>query len=211
MTRKKTDKGWMARHVRDPYVKEAARLGYRSRAAFKLLELDRRDRLLRAGMRVVDLGAAPGGWSQVAASRVGPAGHVVAADAAHIEPIPGVRFLRGDLRDPAMVARLQEALDGHRADLVLSDMAPNLSGVAAADEARAQELVDTALVLSAVLLQPEGALVVKMFHGSGLEAVIQRMRAAFQSVEMRKPPASRSRSSELYALCRRPVRPQDTN
>lgn len=206
MTRKKPDKGWMARHVRDPYVKEAQRLGYRSRAAFKLIELDKRDRLLRAGMRVVDLGAAPGGWSQVATGRVGPTGRVVAADLAHMDPIPAVHFIQGDLRDPAMVPRLKEALDGHSADLVLSDMAPNLSGVAASDEARAQELVETALCLSALLLQPEGALLVKMFHGSGLEAVIQRMRAIFLSVELRKPPASRSRSSELYALCRRPAR-----
>ena len=205
MTRRKPDKGWMARHVRDPYVKEAARLGYRSRAAFKLLEIDKRDRLLRAGMRVVDLGAAPGGWSQVAVGRVGPAGRVVAADLAHMEPIPGVRFIQGDLRDPSMPGRLKSALDGQTADLVLSDMAPNLSGVAAADEARAQELIETALDLSAVLLQPEGALLVKMFHGSGLEVVIQRMRSSFASVEMRKPAASRSRSSEVYALCREPM------
>jgi 23S rRNA (uridine2552-2'-O)-methyltransferase len=202
MTRKKPDKGWMVRHIRDPYVRDAQRRGYRSRAAFKLLELDQRDRLLRAGMRVVDLGAAPGGWSQVAASRVGPTGRVVAADLTRMQPIPGARFIQGDLRDPAMRARLEEALDGDLADLVLSDMAPNLTGIASADEARAQELVDTAVALSAVLLQPEGALLVKMFHGSGLEAVIQRMRAAFLSVEMRKPPASRSRSSEVYALCR---------
>src|SRR4026209_968261 len=112
MTRRKPDKGWMARHVRDPYVKEAARLGYRSRAAFKLLEIDKRDRLLRAGMRVVDLGAASGGWSQVAVGRVGAAGRVVAADLAHMEPIRGVRFIQGDLRDPSMPARLKDALDG---------------------------------------------------------------------------------------------------
>ena len=202
MTRKKPDKGWMARHVRDPYVKQAARQGYRSRAAFKLLELDARDRLLRPGMRVLDLGAAPGGWSQVAAQRVGATGLVVAADLTPIQPIPGVRFLAGDLRDPATGARLAQALDGNRADLVLSDMAPNLSGVAAADEARAEELVDSAMALSAALLKPDGALLVKMFHGSGFEAVIQRMRAVFKSVEIRKPPASRSRSSEVYALCR---------
>ena len=202
MTRRKPDNGWMARHVRDPYVKQAVHQGYRSRAAFKLLELDARDRLLRPGMRVLDLGAAPGGWSQVAAQRVGPTGLVVAVDLAPIAPVTGVRVVAGDLRDPAMRARLEEALEGSPADLVLSDMAPNLSGVAAADEARAQELVDTAIALSAALLKPGGALLVKMFHGSGLEAVIQRMRSVFRSVEMRKPPASRSRSSEVYALCR---------
>jgi 23S rRNA (uridine2552-2'-O)-methyltransferase len=202
MTRRKPDKGWMARHVRDPYVQQAARQGYRSRAAFKLLEVDARDHLLRAGMRVLDLGAAPGGWSQVAAKRVGPTGLVVAADLAPMQPIAGVRFVSGDLRDPETRKRLEEALDGSRADLVLSDMAPNLSGVAASDEARAQELVESAVALCAALLKPDGALLVKMFHGSGLEAVIQRMRAVFKHVEMRKPPASRSRSSEVYVLCR---------
>ena len=191
----------MIRHVRDPYVKQAARAGYRSRAAFKLLELDARDRLLRPGMRVLDLGAAPGGWSQVAASRVGPAGRVVACDLAPMQPIAGVRFIQGDLRDRVLRAQLEEAL-GAKADLVLSDMAPNLSGVASADEARAQELVEAALVSSVELLKPEGALLVKMFHGSGLEDVIQRMRAIFADVDIRKPPASRSRSSEVYALCR---------
>jgi 23S rRNA (uridine2552-2'-O)-methyltransferase len=202
MTRRKPDKGWMARHVRDPYVRQARREGYRSRAAFKLLELDARDRLLRPGMRVLDLGASPGGWSQVAAQRVGREGLVVAADLAPMQPIPGVRFIAADLRDPATRARLEAALDGSRADLVLSDMAPNLTGVAAADEARAQELVDSAVALCTALLKPDGALLVKMFHGAGLEAVIERMRAVFKSVEMRKPPASRSRSSEVYALCR---------
>ena len=201
MTRKKTDKGWMARHVRDPYVKQAVRAGYRSRAAFKLLELDARDRLLRSGMRVLDLGAAPGGWSQVAVQRVGRTGRVVAADIAPMQPIAGVHFVQGDLRDAGTQMRLEEALEGE-ADLVLSDMAPNLSGVAAHDEARAQELVDTAIALSTMLLKPDGALLVKVFHGSGLEAVIARMRALFQSVLIRKPPASRSRSSEVYVLCR---------
>ena len=201
MTRKKADKGWMARHVRDPYVQRAARAGYRSRAAFKLLQVDARDRLLRPGIRVLDLGAAPGGWSQVAAQRVGSAGRVVAADLVPMDPIRGVHVIQGDLRDAVLRARIEEALCG-KADLVLSDMAPKLSGVASADEARAQELVDTALALSAELLKPEGALLVKMFHGSGLEAVIQRMRAVFAKVDMRKPPASRSGSSEVYALCR---------
>src|SRR5262245_14757030 len=168
MTRKKPDKGWMARHVRDPYVKDAARQGYRSRAAFKLLELDARDRLMRPGMRVVDLGAAPGGWSQVAIARVGKTGRVVAADLTPIQPIAHVRFLQGDLRDPAIQSQLRDALEGAQADLVLSDMAPNLSGVAAADEARAQELVETAVALSVELLKPDGTLIVKMFHSSGL-------------------------------------------
>lgn len=204
MTRKKSDKAWMARHVRDPYVKQAVRAGYRSRAAFKLLELDRRDRLLRASMRVLDFGAAPGGWSQVAAQRVGRTGRVVAVDVVPMEPIAGVQFIQGDLRDPSIKGRLAASLAGP-ADLVLSDMSPNLSGVAASDEARAQELVEVAIALSAALLKPDGALLVKAFHGSGFEAVIQRMRGMFRSVAMRKPSASRSRSSEIYVLCRGPV------
>ena len=191
----------MARHVRDPYVKQALRAVYRSRAAFKLLELDARDRLLRPGMRVLDLGAAPGGWSQVAASRVGPAGRVVAVDLLPMAPIAGVHFIQGDLRAPAIQAEIEAALGGE-ADLVLSDMAPNLSGVASADEARAQELVDAAVALAREQLKPDGALLVKMFHGSGLESVIERMRAVFSRVDVRKPPASRSRSSEIYALGR---------
>lgn len=202
MTRKKADKGWMARHVRDPYVQRAVRQGYRSRAAFKLLELDARDRLLRPGLVVLDLGAAPGGWSQVAARAVGRAGEVIAVDASPMAPIAGVSFIHGDLREPSTRARIEQALGGRRADLVLSDMAPNLSGVAPADEARAQELIEAAVVLSAALLQPDGALLVKMFHGSGLDAVNARLRGVFRTVVLRKPPASRSGSSEVYALCR---------
>jgi 23S rRNA (uridine2552-2'-O)-methyltransferase len=202
MTGKKSDKAWIARHVRDSYVKQARRQGYRSRAAFKLIELDERDRLLRPGITALDLGSSPGGWSQVAAQRIGRTGCVVAVDLLGMESVAGVAFVRGDLRDPDVRAQLNKVLGGRPVDLVLSDMAPNLSGVAASDEARAQELVEIAVSVSAALLRPEGVALVKLFHGSGLDALIGAMRSVFRSVVIRKPPASRSRSSEVYALCR---------
>jgi 23S rRNA (uridine2552-2'-O)-methyltransferase len=202
MTRKKSDKGWMARHVRDPYVKQAVRQGYRSRAAFKLIELDERERLFRPGLAVLDLGAAPGGWSQVAAARVGRTGSVIAVDLGAMQALPGVTMIRGDLRDLRVHTQLQETLKGQRVDLVLSDMAPNLSGIAAADEAHAQELIETAVAICTAFLKPGGVLLVKAFHGSGLDEVIVQMRGCFASVVMRKPQASRSRSSEVYVLCR---------
>jgi len=202
MTGKKSDKAWIARHVRDFYVKQARRQGYRSRAAFKLIELDERDRLLRPGITALDLGSSPGGWSQVAAQRIGRTGCVVAVDLLGMESVEGVAFVRGDLRDPNVWAQLNKVLGGRPVDLVLSDMAPNLSGVAASDEARAQELAEIAVSVSAALLRPEGVSLVKLFHGSGLDAVIGGMRTVFRSVVIRKPPASRNRSSEVYALCR---------
>lgn len=191
----------MRRHLRDPYVKQALHSGYRSRAAFKLIEIDRRDRLLRPGLAVVDLGAAPGGWSQVAKERVGSAGRVVAVDAAAMEALPGVVFIRGDAGDLELRRAVRAALGGS-ADLVLSDMAPNLTGVAAADEARSQALVSVALAFAGDMLKPEGCMLVKLFHGSGLDAVIRALRGAFREVAMRKPAASRSRSGEVYVLCR---------
>ena len=202
MTGRKSDKAWIARHVRDPYVQQARRQGYRSRAAFKLIELDERDRLLRPGITALDLGSSPGGWSQVAAQRIGHTGCVVAVDLLGMESVAGVAFVRGDLRDPSVREQLNKVLGGRPVDLVLSDMAPNLSGVAASDEARAQELVEIAVSVSSALLRPEGVALVKLFHGSGLEALIGAMRTVFRSVVIRKPPASRSRSSEVYALCR---------
>jgi 23S rRNA (uridine2552-2'-O)-methyltransferase len=206
MTGKKSDKSWMTRHLRDTYVKRAAALGYRSRAAFKLIELAERDRLLRPGMLVLDLGAAPGGWSQVAAKAVGSAGQVVAIDLLAMQPIAGVEIVQADLRAREIVPAIAELFAGRPIDLVISDMAPNLSGIAAADEARAQELVEIAVRVSGALLKPDGCLLVKLFHGSGLAAVIQTMRGRFEQVVMRKPAASRSRSSEVYAVCKRPIR-----
>ena len=201
MTRGKSPTPWMRRHLRDPYVKQAVSRGYRSRAAFKLQELDRRERLLRAGLRVLDLGAAPGGWSQVAAEKVRPGGRVVAVDLQAMAPLPGAAILRGDARDPEMQPSIEEALGG-RADLVLSDMAPNLTGIRPVDEARSQELVEAALASAQRLLKPGGAMLVKAFHGSGLDAVIRQMKEAFAAVGIRKPPASRSDSREVYVVCR---------
>lgn len=202
MARTKTRSAWMRRHLRDPYVRQATRSGYRSRAAFKLLELDARERLIRPGMLVVDLGAAPGGWSQVAAEKTAPGGRVVAVDLQSIDFLPQVTCIQGDARDPRVQSSIEHALGGRRADLVLSDMAPNLTGMKPVDEARSQELVEIALELARRMLKPGGTLVVKIFHGSGLDAVIRQLKGAFAGVGIRKPPASRSGSSEAYAVCR---------
>ncbi len=201
MARSKTRSAWMRRHLRDPYVKQAASRGYRSRAAFKLLELNERERLIRPGMRIVDLGAAPGGWSQVAAEKVGPGGCVVAVDLQSMDVPANVTFIQGDVRDPGVQSSIETALGG-RADLVLSDMAPNLTGVRPVDEARSQELAQIALASARRLLKPGGGLLVKVFHGSGLDAVIRQMKGAFAEAGIRKPPASRSDSSEAYVVCR---------
>jgi 23S rRNA (uridine2552-2'-O)-methyltransferase len=200
MSTKKPANAWIRRHLSDPYVRKANEQGYRSRAAFKLIELDERDRLLRPGMTVVDLGAAPGGWSQVAASCVGTTGKVIAVDLAPIKPIGRVITLQGDLRDAGTRATVVSALSGKRADLVMSDMAPNLSGVSAMDEARAQELMRLALSCVEVFLSAQGSFLVKAFHGSGLDAVINEIRVAFAQVAIRKPRASRSQSSEIYVV-----------
>jgi 23S rRNA (uridine2552-2'-O)-methyltransferase len=202
MARSKTRSAWMRRHLRDPYVKQAASRGYRSRAAFKLLELNERERLIRPGMRIVDLGAAPGGWSQVAAEKAGPGGCVIAVDLQSMDVPAHVTFIRGDVSSPAVQSSIEQALGGRRADLVLSDMAPNLTGVRPVDEARSQELAQVALASARRHLKPGGALLVKVFHGSGLDAVIRQMKEAFKEAGIRKPPASRSDSSEVYVVCR---------
>ena len=203
MTRRKPTNIWMRRHVRDPFVKQALRSGYRSRAAFKLIEIDRHDRLLRPGMTVVDLGASPGGWSQVANERLGATGRVVAVDILPMQPVPGIVFVHGDVNDQEVRAAVKAALGEAGADLVLSDMAPNLSGIASADEARSQALVLLAMGFAKETLNPGGGFLVKVFHGCGLDAVIREMRMAFEEVSIRKPAASRSQSSEVYVLCRR--------
>lgn len=190
----------MREHVTDHYVKRAKQEGYRSRAAFKLLELDQRDRLLRPGMSVVDLGAAPGGWSQVAAAKVAPGGRVIALDLLEMPALPGVTFIRGDFSEAATLARLEQALQGRRVDLVMSDMAPNISGVGSADQARAMHLAELALDFAQDWLQPGGAFLVKVFQGAGFEAFLGAMRRRFKQVLSRKPKASRDRSSELYLL-----------
>jgi len=192
---------WLERQARDRYVRRAREEGYRSRAAYKLLELDRRHRLLRPGMTVVDLGAAPGGWSQVAARRAGPRGRVVALDLLPMEPVPGVTFIQGDFREEGPLQALLEAVGGGRAvDLVLSDMAPNLSGLRAVDQPRAMHLAELALDLARQVLRPGGALLVKAFQGEGLDAYRDELRSCFRKVIHAKPEASRAASRELYLL-----------
>lgn len=200
MKRNKTSKAWLRRHLTDPYVRQARDQGYRSRAAFKLLEIARRDRLFKPGMTVVDLGAAPGGWSQAAAAAVGAAGRVIAVDVVEVAPLPGVIFVRGDFREQVVWEKLEVALAGGRPDLVLSDMAPNLSGVAVTDQARAIALAERALDFALRWLKPHGAFLVKAFHGEGWEALRQRMDRSFKAVHTRKPKASRDSSSEFYLL-----------
>jgi 23S rRNA (uridine2552-2'-O)-methyltransferase len=192
-----SSKAWLRRHVTDAYVRQAKQAGYRSRAAFKILEIDRRDHLLKAGMKVLDLGAAPGGWSQVAAEKVRPGGKVVAVDLLETKPIPGVVILKGDFR----AADLEGALGG-KADLVLSDMMPNVTGVPLVDQARAADLTLAAIELCRKVLKPEGAFLVKVFHGEAFDGVVHALKASFQTVAVRKPAASRGESRENYLLAR---------
>lgn len=200
MARNKSSKAWMRQHVTDPYVKQAREQGYRSRAAYKLLELDRRDRLLAPGAVVVDLGSAPGGWSQVAAERVGPRGRVVAVDLQEMTPLAGVTFVLADFREAEGLARVEAALAGAAVDLVLSDMAPNLSGVAEADQARSAHLAELALEFAERHLKPGGAMLVKTFQGEGFPELVRTMRSRFLSAAVRKPQASRSGSREVYLV-----------
>jgi 23S rRNA (uridine2552-2'-O)-methyltransferase len=200
MKRSKTSKQWMTEHVNDPYVQMAQKEGYRSRAAYKLLEIDDKDRLLKSGMVVVDLGATPGGWSQIAARKVGNSGKVIALDLLPLSPIPGVEFIQGDFREEDVLAQLEEKLDGKPIGLVISDMAPNISGVGVADQARAIYLCELALEFASQHLQPEGSFLVKVFQGAGFEEFLKLMRSRFVRVVSRKPKASRDRSSEVYLL-----------
>ena len=202
MGRVRTSKSreWMRRHVNDPFVQRAQREGWRSRAAYKLIEIADRDRLLRAGQVVLDLGAAPGGWSQVARQRVGAAGRVVAVDVLEMAPLPGVEFLRGDFETDAVVLDLVQRLGARGIDLVLSDMAPNLSGIGVADQARMMALAEAALAFAVEHLKPEGALLVKSFHGAGFDGFLRVLRQTFERVVVRKPAASRGGSRETYLL-----------
>ncbi len=200
MGKTKSSRRWLDRHFSDAYVKRAQQEGYRSRAAYKLLEIQERDRVLRPGMAVVDLGAAPGGWSQVARRLVGQGGQVFALDILPMEPIADVTFLLGDFREDAVLDQLQAALAGTAIDLVLSDMAPNVSGLAAVDQPRAAYLCELALDLAGKVLKPKGAMVVKAFQGEGFDAYLRQMREVFTHVLTRKPEASRSQSREVYLV-----------
>jgi len=203
MARSKSSQAWLRRHVGDPYVHKAKAQGYRSRAAFKLIQIAERDRLLHPGALVIDLGAAPGGWSQSLAERVGSRGRVIAVDLLEMAPIPGVAAVRGDFRDESVQLRLRDMLEGERADLVVSDMSPNLSGVSATDQARSLHLCELALEFAKAHLKPGGAFLVKVFQGAGYTAYVAAMRRAFVEVVSRKPQASRGSSSEMYVLGRK--------
>jgi 23S rRNA (uridine2552-2'-O)-methyltransferase len=199
--RKPSSTDWLTRQLNDPYVAAAKREGYRSRAAFKLLQLDERFRLLRRGLRVVDLGCAPGGWSQVTAERVGTNGAVVGVDLSETNPLPGVTLLYGDFRDAAVVAEIRSALGGP-ADLVLSDMATPATGHAATDHLRVVALAEDAFALAATLLKPGGAFVAKVFQGGAEGALLGALKKAFAEVRHAKPAASRAESAETYVVAK---------
>ena len=193
-------KAWVQEHVNDHYVKEATRLGYRSRAAFKLLELAEKDKLLRPGMSVVDLGSAPGSWAQVLHEKLGPKARIVAIDLLPMDPVRGVTFIRGDFGEEEGLVAVEAALEARKVDLVVSDLAPNLSGVEAADQARSVHLGELALEFARKWLQPGGDLVVKAFQGSGIAELQRAVQGQFEKVYVRKPKASRDRSRETFLV-----------
>lgn len=200
MARSKSSGRWLNEHFNDPYVRRAHVEGMRSRAAYKLEELLERDLILRPGMVVVDLGAAPGGWSQVAQEWLKGKGRVIALDILEMDPLPGVEFIHGDFTRDEVLARLEQTLGDAKVDLVLSDMAPNMSGVASVDQARSMLLAELALDFARAHLRRGGGYLTKLFQGEGFDAYIKSMRATFDKVQLRKPKASRGRSREVYAL-----------
>lgn len=202
MARSKTSGRWLREHFDDEYVKKAQKEGYRSRAVYKLLEIQDKDRILRPGMTVVDLGAAPGGWSQVAAELVGDNGRVVALDILPMDALAGVSFIQGDFREDEPLQALLELLAGRPVDLVMSDMAPNISGMKSVDQPRGIYLVELAIDFARQVLRPGGDLLVKVFQGEGFDEVLKQFRASFDKVVVRKPKASRPRSREVYLLGR---------
>ncbi|MCB4811302.1 RlmE family RNA methyltransferase [Methylovorus menthalis] len=200
MKRTRTSKGWMQEHVNDEFVKRAQRDGYRARAAYKLMEIDDKDQLIKPGMTIVDLGATPGSWSQVAVQRLKGQGRIIALDLLEMAAIPGVDFIQGDFREDAVLLQLEEKLNNRPIDLVIADMAPNISGISSVDQANAAYLTELALEFSLKWLKPGGNFLVKVFIGSGFDEIIKTMRLGFDKVVTRKPKASRDRSSEVYLL-----------
>ena len=200
--RSKSSARWLAEHAADPYVERAHEEGWRSRAAFKLEDIQQSDRILRPGMTVVDLGAAPGGWSQYAARLLGEKGRVIAMDILEMPAIPGVEFLQGDFNDEAVLQRLLELVGPGRVDLVMSDMAPNMMGISDVDHDRSMNLVELALDFAGRTLRPGGDFLAKVFQGRGFQPFVAQLRQQFESVKLRKPKASRARSAEVYVLAR---------
>ena len=200
MARSKSSSRWLQEHFSDPYVKRAQSEGWRSRAVFKLDELIERDRLLKPGMLVVDLGAAPGGWSQMVRERLGDNGRIIALDILPMQGIGGVEFILGDFREDAVLGKLEEMLGGARPDLVLSDMAPNMSGVGAVDQDRSMVLAELAADFAQTHLKTGGAFLTKVFQGQGFDEYARGLRSRYAQVSIRKPKASRARSNEVYAL-----------
>lgn len=196
----RTSKAWMQEHLNDPYVKMAQKDGYRARAAYKLIEIDDKDKLIKPGMTVVDLGSTPGSWSQVVVQRLKGQGRIIALDILDMHPIAQVEFIQGDFREESVLKQLEQSLNNQQVDLVIADMAPNISGVKDVDQAGAAYLTELALEFSQDWLKPGGNFLVKVFIGSGFEEIMQAMRQQFEKVVTRKPKASRDRSSEVYLL-----------
>ncbi len=208
MTKNKLNKNWLHDHINDPFVKQAQKDGYRARAAYKLKEIDESEKLIRPGQVIVDLGCAPGSWAQYARHKLagqqggGIHGLIVGLDLLPMEPIADVHFIQGDFREQAVLQQLEALLAGRQVDLVLSDMAPNLSGIAVADAARVEYLIELALEFAAAQMKPSGALLVKCFNGRGYDQIVQNFRNTFQTVTSKKPKASRDKSSEVFLLGR---------
>ncbi|MBT3010232.1 MAG: 23S rRNA (uridine(2552)-2'-O)-methyltransferase RlmE [Candidatus Thiodiazotropha sp. (ex Lucina aurantia)] len=200
MKRSKSSRQWLDRHFKDEYVKQAQKAGYRSRAAFKLLEIQKKDNIFKPGMKVVDLGAAPGGWCQVARELVGEKGRIVAMDILPMDPMAGVEFIQGDFREAQPLEELEKSLDGEAVDLVISDMAPNVTGIASVDQPRAIYLCELALDFAREVLKPGGCFVVKIFQGEGFDAYLKALRRDFKRVVSRKPSSSRAKSREVYLV-----------
>ena len=200
MSKSKSSKQWLKEHFEDKYVLQSQQDGYRSRAIYKLIEINKKDRLLKAGMTIIDLGAAPGGWSQYAAGQVGKKGNVIALDILPMEPLDEVRIIEGDFREDDVLKELMEIIGKDKADLVFSDMAPNISGMGVVDNPRAYYLAELALDLAQQVLKPGGGLLVKLFQGEGFDGYLKSLRSSFSRVVIRKPDASRQRSREIYAL-----------
>ena len=202
MARTKSSAGWLHEHVNDPYVKQAQKDGYRSRSSYKLIQLNEKDRLIRPGMLIVDLGAAPGGWSQVAGRLVGEQGKVVATDILPMDRLKNVDFIQGDFTQETVLEQIVALLGDRKPDLVICDMSPNITGIAVADQASSMYLVELALDFARRALKPKGDFLAKVFQGAGSEEYLKQLRAAFEKVLIRKPAASRARSREIYVVAK---------